>query len=62
MYTNIIIDEWIAAFEEEVEKRENKSIPTEFYIKLLRLVLECNIFEFEGSSIYNYLEQQWGPG
>ena len=47
MYTNIPIEEGIAAFEEELENREDKSIPTDFYIKLLRLVLECNIFEFD---------------
>ena len=47
MYTNIPIEEGIAAFEEELENIEDKSIPTDFYIKLLRLVLECNIFEFD---------------
>ena len=46
MYTNIPIEEGIEAFEIELEKRENKTIPTEFLIKLLRLVLECNVFEF----------------
>ena len=46
MYTNIPIEEGIAAFKIELEKREDKTIPTEFIIKLLKLVLENNIFEF----------------
>ena len=47
MYSNSPIDEGLKAFEEELDKREDKTIPTEFYLKLLRLVLESNIFEFE---------------
>ena len=47
MYTNIPIEEGLAAFKEELEQRENQDIPTEFYLKLLRLVLESNIFEFD---------------
>ena len=46
MYSNIPIEEGIKAFEEELEKRENKMVPTEYYVKLLKLVLESNIFEF----------------
>jgi hypothetical protein len=46
MYSNIPIDEGLKAFEEELDKRDDKTIPTEFYLKLLRLVLESNIFEF----------------
>ena len=46
MYSNIPIDEGIEAFKEELDKRRNKSVPTEFYVKLLKLVLESNIFEF----------------
>ena len=46
MYTNILIEEGIEAFRVKLEKREDKTIPTEFMIKLLRLVLESNLFEF----------------
>ena len=46
MYSNIPIEEGLEAFYEELENRENKSIPSDFYIKLLKLVLESNIFEF----------------
>ena len=45
-YTNILLNEGIEAFREELEKREDHSIPTEFLIKLLKLVMECNIFKF----------------
>lgn len=47
MYTIIPIEEGIEAFKEELETRPEKSIPTDFYIKLPRLVLECNNFEFD---------------
>ena len=56
MYSNIPIDEGVEAFKEELEKRDDKTVPTEFYIKLLKLVLESNIFEF------NRWELQWGLG
>ena len=45
MYTNIPLEEGVEAFRTELEKREDKSIPTDFIIKHLRLVLECNVFE-----------------
>jgi hypothetical protein len=47
MYTNIPIDEGLAAFKEQLDNRSDQTIPTEFYIELLKLVLECNIFEFD---------------
>ena len=46
MYSNNPIEEGLEAFQEELENRENKSIPSDCYIKLLNLVLESNIFEF----------------
>ena len=46
MYTNIPIEEGIEAFRIELENRDDKTIPTDFLIKLLRLVLQNNIFEF----------------
>ena len=47
MYSNIPIEEGLEAFKEELDKREDKAIPTEFILKLLKLVLESNIFEFD---------------
>ena len=46
MYLNISIEEGLEAFKEELDKREDKTIPTEFILKLLKPVLESNIFEF----------------
>ena len=48
MYTNIPLEEGIEAFRVELDKRDDKQIPTEFLIRLLKLVLEGNIFEFNG--------------
>ena len=47
MYTNIPIQEGLYAFREELDNREDKTIPTDYYIKLLELVLKSNIFEFD---------------
>ena len=46
MYTNIPLEEGLAACKETLEKRTDKSIPTEHIMKLLRLVMEKNIFTF----------------
>ena len=46
MYSNIPTEEGIEAFRQELDKRVDKTIPTNFLIKLLRLVLESNVFEF----------------
>ena len=46
MYSNIPTEEGLEAFRKELEKRDDKTIPTDFLIKLLRLVLESNVFEF----------------
>ena len=44
MYSNIPTEEGIEAFRQELDKRVDKTIPTNFLIKLLRLVLESNVF------------------
>ena len=45
-YTNILLREGIEAFEEILDERDDKSIPSEYLIKLLRLVMQGNIFKF----------------
>ena len=45
IYTNIPVDEGIEVFRIELDKCEDQTIPTEFLIRFLRLVLENNIFE-----------------
>ena len=39
--------EGIEAFKETLERKQNLSIPVEFLIKLLKLVMESNIFTFD---------------
>ena len=45
-YTNIPLDEGINAFKETLDEVKDKAIPTDYLIKLLKLVMECNIFKF----------------
>jgi hypothetical protein len=45
-YSNIPTEEGLEAFKQELDKRVDQTIPTDFLIKLLRLVLESNVFEF----------------
>ena len=46
LYTNIDQNEGIQKMTSALERREDKTIPTNFLIKLLNLVLKGNIFEF----------------
>ena len=48
MYTNIPLEEGIEAIRVELDKRDDKQISTVFLIRLLKLVLEGNIFECNG--------------
>ena len=48
LYTNIPPQEGIDCVKEALNERENKSIPTNFLICLLEIMLEYNIFEFNG--------------
>ena len=47
MYSNIPTEEGLKAMEKELDSREDKAIPTSFLMTLIRLVLECNAFEFD---------------
>ena len=46
MYTNIPIKEGLDAFKDTLEQRSDKSVPTDFILKLLKLIMEQNIFTF----------------
>ena len=46
MYTNIPVEEGLAAFKITLDKRSDQSIPTHFILKLLKLIMEKNIFTF----------------
>ena len=46
-YTNITLEEGVQAFRETLDKIPNKTIPTEYLVRLLKLVMGCNIFKFD---------------
>ena len=48
LYTHIPQDEGIKATHEALDRRKDKSVPTDFIIKLLELLTKWNIFEFNG--------------
>jgi hypothetical protein len=47
LYSNIPNEEGLECFRKELNKRSDKSVPTDFLVTLLRLVLMWNIFEFD---------------
>ena len=46
MYSNIPLQEGLEALEEALNERNDKTVPTEFILKLVKLVMEKNIFTF----------------
>ena len=46
LYTNIPIEDGLEAVRDALEEREDKSVSTEFLVRLLEIVLKNNIFEF----------------
>ena len=46
LYTNIAHEEGLACTKEQLDKRKDQQIPTDFLIKLMNLILCKNIFEF----------------
>ena len=46
-YTNITLEEGIEAFRETLDAIPNKTIPTEYLIKLPKVVMGSNIFKFD---------------
>ena len=51
-FTNIPQDEGAQAVEESLNERDVKSVPTEFIVRILELIQENNIFEFN-SELYS---------
>ena len=49
LFTNIKHTEGLKSLEKKLETRKNKKIPTDFIIKLMKVILEQNIFEFHDS-------------
>ena len=46
LFTNIPKEEGLESSRVSLEERENKDIPTEYIVRLLEVILENNIFEF----------------
>ena len=46
MYTNVPLDEGLMAFRKLMEERHDKTIPTDFRIKLRKFVAESSVFVF----------------
>ena len=55
LYTHIPRDEGMQATREGLDRRANKTVPTDFIVKLLELLTKWNIFEFNGE-LYQQLE------
>ena len=49
LYTNIAHEEGLACTKEQLDKRIDQQTPTDFLIKLMKLILYNNIFEFHES-------------
>ena len=47
LYTNLQRKDAVNAVNDALEQRDDKSVPTDFLVKLLDLVLKFNLFEFE---------------
>ena len=48
LYTNINREDGVEAVRKVLETRPDKTVPTDFIVKLLDLILHHNIFEFNG--------------
>ena len=48
LYSNIQREDGVEAVRKALETREDKTVPADFILELLDLVLKYNIFEFDG--------------
>ena len=46
LYTNIPHDEGLEELERELNKRSNQEVPTDFFVKIIEIILKNYIFEF----------------
>ena len=54
LYTNINMEDAMAAVKRALDTREDQTVPTDFIVKLLEMVLKWNIFTFD-SQLYQQL-------
>ena len=62
LYTNILHDEGVNACEEFLNTRIDQSPPSKDLCQLIQLILESNVFIFNGAHICNNKERPWAPG
>ena len=60
MYSNVPWTEGLVAFEEAMNTREEQHVPTDFLMRLLMLVLSCNVFVFDGILFLKLFGVPWG--
>ena len=48
LFTNILTKEGLESLKNALEKRENQEIPTDFLLKMMELILNHNLFSFNG--------------
>ena len=51
MYTNIPLEEGLEAFKITLEKHSDKTVPSDYIIKLLGLIMEKNVFTFDEEQV-----------
>ena len=47
LFTNIIHEEGLKATSDALDKRENKEVPTDYIVRMMEILLNNNIFEFD---------------
>ena len=59
MYSNVPWTDGMRAFEEAMDNRDKKDIPTAFLMSLVMLVLSCNLFVFDGILFHQLFGLLW---
>ena len=60
LFTNIAHEEGLACTKKQLDKRIDQKIPTDFLIKLMKLIFYNNIFEFHDSYWKQNIEAAMG--
>ena len=48
MYTNVSLEQGLAAFKVALDQRADKTVPTDFLLEVVELVVTTNYFRFDG--------------
>ena len=60
LYTNIPMDDGIQAMQAALNERQDKTVPTNFIIELLRMVLKFNFFQFDSDIFLQEIGTEMG--